>query len=357
MTALPKKMKAARFYAPRDVRVEQVALPALKPGELLLKMEAALTCGTDLKCFKRDHPVLLGQERPAPFGHEGCGRVVDMMLDPELPMRVSVGQRVVAANSAPCHQCFFCHKKQYNLCEHLVLLNGTYAEYMVIPANIARLNTYAVPDSLDPFAAAFAEPLAIALRGVELSGVKAGDHIAIFGLGAIGQLMIMVARWKGAHVSAIGRGAFRRNIAEQVSGADVVLDIREFKTPQALIASHTPAGRGFDVVIEAVGLPETWESSLQMVRRGGVVNLYGGCPAGSTITVDTRRLHYDEITVLSLFHHTPQFFKQAVDLLVTGQLNPLPLMSAQFELDAVCDALGWVEAGKAVKAGIKPQQA
>lgn len=342
---LPTTMQAMRFYAPGDVRYEEVPLPLPGPGEVLVKIGAALTCGSDLKCYRRGHPVLL-KNFPSPFGHEFSGTVAAVGEDIE---RFQPGDRVVAVNSAPCYQCFFCLKGQTNLCENLDLLNGAYAEYITLPAAIAAHNTYAIPDYLSFAAAAFAEPLAIALRGIEDTGVMPGDHVAILGLGAIGQLLVKVAKWKGAHVSVFGRNPMRREFAKRFGGADAVVDITQGLETEQVKARYTPQGRGFDVVIEAVGLGETWQQAFDLVRRGGRVNLFGGCPSGTTLMVDARKLHYDEITLLSLFHHTPRHVQKAVELLSTGVIDPTPLITHRMAMPQAIDALELVSAGGAMK--------
>ena len=122
--------------------------------------------------------------------------------------------------------------------------------------------------------------------------------------------------------------------------------------PDVLVERHSPHGRGWDVVIEAVGLPETWEKAVGLCRRGGKVHWFAGCPSGSTVTLDTKRLHYDEITLFSLFHHTPHDVKKAFDLLVSGQINPRPLISESFALKDLEHALAGMEAGHFFKASI-----
>lgn len=346
------EMMAALFYKPNDVRYEKTPIPALAPGELLIKVESALTCGTDVKCYRRGHPVLL-KNFPSPFGHEFAGIVAAICPKEGEEARFQVGDRVVAANSAPCYQCFYCHKGQTNLCENLDLLNGAYAEYIRIPAQIARHNTYPIPDHLPFEVAAFSEPLAVCLHGLAQTQIQPGDHVAVMGLGPIGQLMVRAAKLKGAKVTALARTARKLELAQRFGMADQIVNLAEVADNQAIREQFTQDGRGFDAVIEAIGRPETWEKAVQLVRKGGTVNLFGGCPGGSTITLDTRRLHYDEIRLVSSFHHTPAHFKAALELLSSLQLDPRALITdvqpmAQFEA-----ALQQVEAGQAMKIALK----
>jgi L-iditol 2-dehydrogenase len=345
---IPLTMRAAMFHRPNEVRYEETPVPEPGPGEVLVKVDTALTCGTDVKCYRRGHPVLL-KRFPSPFGHEFAGtvaRVGDMS-------GWQVGERVVAANSAPCDRCFFCEKGQPNLCDSLDLLNGAYAEYILVPARIARRNMHRVPERLPFELAAFTEPLAVCLHGLAQAGVSPGDRVAILGLGPIGQLLVRGAGWKGAHVTAIARNADKLAMARDFGLADQTLSLLETPEPEAIRRRCTPEGRGFDVVIEAVGLPETWEKAVALVRKGGTVNLFGGCPGDTTVTLPTRRLHYEEIRLVSSFHHTSAHVKQALDLLADGEIDPAPLITDRQPMARFETALQQVEAGRAMKIALK----
>lgn len=342
------KMHAGLYYAPGEVRYEETAIPLLESGEILVAIDTALTCGTDVKCYRRGHPVLL-KEFPSPFGHEFAGTVVDVADDVPAFKR---GDRVVAANSAPCYDCFFCERQQYNLCEHLELLNGAYADFLKIPAGIVRHNTYLIPAHVSFETAAFCEPLADALRGVAVSDIQAGEHVAVMGLGPIGQFLVKAAKQRGAIVTAFGRSDLKLALAKRFGGADALVSMSG-QSPEAYRSEYSPQGRGFDVVIEAIGKPETWELALSLVRRGGRVNWYGGCPAGSTVSIDTRRLHYDEITINSPFHHTPAYFKAALEAIASGAIDPTPLITAVMPMAAFEEALLRMEAGEVLKVALK----
>jgi L-iditol 2-dehydrogenase len=338
------------LYGPEDLRVETGPMPRPAPGELLLTMQAALTCGTDVKSYLRGHHPVLFPQLPAVFGHEGAGRVA--AVGPGVT-GFAVGDLVVAANSAPCGACFFCQRQQQNLCQHLTFLNGTYASHMLVPDGIVARNTYRLPDDVPAAVAAFAEPLAIAIRGAEGTGIVPGEHVAVLGLGPIGLLLIHLAVQAGAHVTALGRSALKRRLAETFAGAQQVVDVSQLDA-KTIVSTYTPEKRGFDRVIEVVGQPSTWEMAIALVRRGGTVNLFGGCPAGTSVTLDTRRMHYDELTLLSLFHHTPSQFARAVDLLASGRLNPLPLITHRLPLAEANQALGLMARGEALKVLLAP---
>jgi L-iditol 2-dehydrogenase len=343
-------MYAALYYSPGHAEYQETAIPSIGTGEVLVKIETALTCGTDLKCFRRGHPVLL-KTTPSPFGHEFAGTVVEVG---DGVTHLETGERVVAANSAPCYQCFYCHKGQHNLCKKLDLLNGAYAQYLKIPRQIASYNTYTIPEHLPFEVAAFTEPLAVSLRGVEMAGVSPGDRVCVMGLGAIGQLIVRLAKWKGAHVTALGRSPFKMEMAKTFGQADTVVSMLELTDTTPIRKTLTPEGRGFDVVIEAIGQPHTWGQAIALVRRGGRVNLFAGCESGTQVSLDTRRIHYDEITLLSSFHHTPFYFKKALDLLASYEVDPTPLITTLMPMARFAEALKQVESGEAIKVALKP---
>jgi L-iditol 2-dehydrogenase len=345
-------MRAARFYAPRDVRVEHVATPRPGPGEVLVRVLAATTCGTDLKAFRRGHPVLLGPP-PAPFGHEYAGVVA--AIGPDVA-RWRPGMRVVGANSAPCGACFYCRRDRESLCERLVLWNGAYAEYALIPAHIVARNLYELPPELDPAAAAMAEPLACALHAVDDAGVQAGDIVAILGSGPLGLLLLAASRLRGARVVLSGRRADRLALALRW-GADAALDAATAHAPAdqaAALRAHTEGGRGADVVFEAVGRPEVWQTAALVARPGGVVDLFGGCPGGTTAAFPTHALHYEERTLKGTFHHTPRYFAAALDAIAAGSVRVRDLLSGDVSLDELVPTLGRLDAGGGLKFAVRP---
>jgi L-iditol 2-dehydrogenase len=309
-------MTAAVLYGKEDVQIETVDVPQIGRGDVLVRVRAALTCGTDVKVFRRGYHARMIVP-PALFGHELGGDIVAMGKDVR---GFKMGQRVVAANSAPCDACFYCLHNQENLCEDLLFNNGAYAEYIRIPERIVRRNMYEVPDHVSYQDAALVEPLACVLRGLEESGVRPGDTVAVIGLGPIGMMFVRLAKAVcNARVIAIGRRpqqlqrASRMGADETVlncDGADVVGPVHEMT-----------GGRGADVVIEAVGLPEVWQLAIKLLRRGGVVNFFGGCPDGTNLSLDTNLLHYSELTCKASFHHTPALIKKALELVSRGYVG------------------------------------
>ncbi|MCU0772467.1 MAG: alcohol dehydrogenase catalytic domain-containing protein [Verrucomicrobia bacterium] len=314
-------MRAAVLHGKEDVRIEDVPLRALESGEVRVRVEAALTCGTDLKVFKRGYHAKMIVP-PAVFGHEFAGVIEEVAPGGE---DWRVGDRVVAANSAPCGDCFFCRAAQENLCEDLLFLNGAYAESVVVPARIARRNLLRLRSQTSFSDAALVEPLACVVQGVEDTGLKPGQRLLVIGAGPIGLMFVALARSLGCDVTVIGRGEHRLAIAAQL-GANRV---ESSETDSVL-----PKGdRGFDAVIEAVGKPEVWELAVRLVRKGGVVNFFGGCPAGTAITIDTTLLHYSNLTLRASFHHTPRTIRRSLQFIEDGVIRSQDFVSGTCSLD------------------------
>ena len=302
------QMLAAVLYGKEHLQVEPVAVPQLGEGDVLVRVKAALTCGTDVKVFRRGYHARMIIP-PAVFGHELAGDVV------EVGARVTKfqpGQRVVAANSAPCQECFYCRRGSENLCEDLLFNNGAYAEYIRIPERIVERNMYPIPEGVSYQDAALVEPLACVLKGVEETGMREGDNVSVIGLGPIGLMFVRLAKAQGARVIALGRRKTQLDRAAAL-GADELVQVAESRDPVCAVHRLTE-GRGADVAIEAVGKPRTWELCVRLVRKGGSVNFFGGCPSDSHVSLDTSLLHYSEITCRASFHHTPAHIRRSLEL-------------------------------------------
>ncbi len=317
-------MKAAVLYGKEDLRVEEVPAPPLQPGEVRIAIEAALTCGTDLKVFRRGYHAKMIVP-PAVFGHELSG-VLSEAGPAAAPWRV--GDRVVAANSAPCGACSYCRHGQENLCDDLLFLNGAYAESIVAPARLVEKNLLRLRPATSFRDAALMEPLACVLQGVEEARLRPGHRVLVIGAGPIGLMFVAVARHLGCEVLVAGRGEARLQAARRL-GASLVLDVGQRELLAAAAAQITPPP---DVVIEAVGKPETWEAAVQLVRKGGLVNLFGGCPAGTTVSLDTARLHYSGLTLTASFHHTPRTVRRALELIEDGVIGADDFVDGQCAL-------------------------
>ncbi len=344
------KMKAIQYYAPNDIRYCEVPIKEPSANEVLIKIEAALTCGTDIKTYRRGHPVLI-KKVPSGFGHEFSGVIAKVGRNVK---NFNIGDRVVAANSAPCGKCYYCQKGNFNLCENLELLNGAYAEYITIPERIVEKNLLKLKDATLFENAAFAEPLANVVHGIEKTNIQPGQTVGVVGLGPIGLMFVKLAKLKGAKVIAAGRNPIKLELAKTFGDADEVIDLVKYKNPEKIFLSLTPQGKGLDVAVECVGLPEIWESMFSLVRRGGTVHLFGGCKSGTKVCLDTNRLHYDEIKVLSVFHHMPQYFKKALELIESGAVDVSQLISARMPLCETQKAIEMHNSGGIIKVLITP---
>jgi L-iditol 2-dehydrogenase len=312
-TATPTTMRAAVLYGKEDLRIETLPVPQPGPGEALLKIEAALTCGTDLKVYRRGyHAAML--KPPCRFGHECAGEIVALGANvksgsaPDL----KIGERVVTANSAPCGQCYYCQHAQENLCDDLQFLNGAYAEYILLPERFVRRNVWRIPETLSFAHAAMTEPLACVVHGLAETAPRAGDTAAVIGLGPIGLYWIALLKQAGCRVVGVGRRAKRLAAAYALGAETLEADHNGAWVEQARQRTH------FDMVVEATGQPSVWEQAVSLVRKGGVVNLFGGPPSGTRVSLETNRLHYDQITLKSSFHHRPAEIQAALNYLSTG---------------------------------------
>ena len=347
----PERMTAAVLYGKEDVRIERVAVPAVGPGEVRVRIGSALTCGTDVKVFRRGYHARMIRP-PAVFGHEFAGTIE---VVGEGVVGWKVGQRVVAANSAPCGDCFYCCRAAPELCEDLLFLNGAYAEAVSVPARIVAKNLYIIPDSLSFAEAALTEPLACVVRGMAAVPVRAGETVAVLGLGPIGLLFVRLCVLAGARVLAAGRRAERLALATELGAAEV-FDIAATPDILPILRSRTEGERGPDKVIEAVGRPEAWEQAIALVRKAGTVSLFGGCPAETFVRLDAHRVHYDELTLAGAFHHTPATFRQALDLIARGDVPARAFLQQTAPLTALPAVLTSLLDGSngAVKTVIQP---
>jgi len=350
---LKGKMKAVRFYAPGKIVLEDVDIPQIGPDEVLVKVETALTCGTDVKMFKRGHPKV---KPPITLGHEFSGTVAE--AGKNATNRFKKGDRVAVANSAPCNSCFFCKSGKPNLCERLLealigfSVDGAYAEYIRVPAPIVKQNTYVIPDDVSFEEAALLEPLACAVNGNDAANIGLGDIVVILGSGPIGLIHLQLAKLKGASkVIVTDMQAERLKIASKL-GADVVIDAQ--KEDQLSRIKELTSGLGADKVIEAVGLPQTWELAFQMTRKAGTTLFFGGCPSGTKISLDTERIHYEDLTLKGIFHHTPASVLKAYRLITSGRFNGKPLITEKMPLSELENALLKMSKGECIKTAIVP---
>lgn len=323
-------MLAAVLYGKEDLRLEEVPVPVPGEGEILVRVAAALTCGTDLKVYRRGYHAMMLQP-PIPFGHELAGTVA--AVGPGV-QKFEVGDRVVALNSAPCDICFFCTHGQQNLCEDLQFNNGAYAEYILIPERIVTKNTLLIPDHIAFEHAALTEPLACVVRGLEETAAQPGDTMIVLGAGPIGLMFMHVAELAGIDVIAVVKREDQIASA-RMFGARQVVRVSDERDIVEATRALTPDARGADSVIEAVATPMTWGWAVDMVRKGGTVNFFGGPPSGTRVALDTNRLHYGDITLKASFHHTPAACRTAFELVTSGRFKVAETITGRASLSDV----------------------
>jgi L-iditol 2-dehydrogenase len=342
-------MQAAVLYGPQQVVLEERPCPPVGAGEVLVKVAVATTCGTDLKVFRQGgHPRMITP--PALFGHEFSGTIAAVGGQVR---HFREGMRVTANNSAPCSKCFYCHRGQPNLCDHLLFVNGAYAEYLLIPERVVQANLLALPVSLSHAVACLTEPLACVLHCLDLADVRPGDTVVVNGDGPSGLMLVAVAARRGARVILCGRAPQRLALAHQF-GAEKVIDYTAVPDQVAAVRDLTEGQRGADVAIEAVGRPNVWQTTLGMVRKGGQVIFYGGCPRGTEIRLDTQTVHYDQLTLRGVFHNTPRHVRQALELLADETFPGRALITHTLPLARLSEAFDLMATRQALKVALHP---
>ncbi|HEY3675859.1 MAG TPA: alcohol dehydrogenase catalytic domain-containing protein [Candidatus Tumulicola sp.] len=338
--------RVAILTAPRTIEVRDEALRAPAAGAILVRVRAALTDGTDLKTYRRGHPLM---PFPARFGHEFSGDVAATGRGVE---RWREGDAVMSVHSAPCGSCFWCRHDEEELCETLVetMIFGAYADYIEIPERILARNAYRKPESISYANAAFLEPLSCVVHSIRFLAAQRDSVVAVYGDGAFGIMHALLLARDGVRAVLFGRRPERLAIAREF-GVDSV-DVRDEPAIEAV--RERTAGRGADALIECTGSKEIWELGPSLVRRGGTVSFFGGLPSETRVTFDAARLHYDEVRLIAPFHFAPKDVRQAYDLIAGGELPLLRLTSQTAGLNEITDVFGSLDAGRGMKAVIEP---
>lgn len=344
---MPADMRSIVYLGPERIELRRVPIPHPKAGELLVKVRAATTCGTDVKTYLRGHPKF-----PAPFafGHEFGGDII------EVGQGVSgfqPGMRVTANVFAECGECFYCRLGQGNLCENLVYNFGAFSEYMIISKSIVRLNTFEIPAQITYSQAAIVEPLVTVVHGQHLVKIQPGEHVAIIGGGGpIGLLHLQLARRAGAAQTIVVEHSPVRLEAARRLGATECINPPQGELVGAL--RELTAGFGPDVVIECAGTQVTWEASVEAVRRGGRVLWFGGLPGGTMVEVDAGRVHYGELALLGIHGGTARDAREAFALITSRTVDVQALLSGELPLEQVEMGLKKMMAGEVIKMSINP---
>jgi L-iditol 2-dehydrogenase len=341
-------MRVFHLVQPGVLRLDTVEVPRPSDGEIVARVEVALTCGTDLKTYERGHPRL---KVPGVLGHEWAGVVAAVG---EGVTGLTPGERVVATPTAPCGDCIYCLRSEENLCLHLFehMALGAYGDYVLVPRHIVNRNTFVIPEDVSDVDAAFIEPLACVVHGADLVRLSGDRTIAFIGDGPISLLFLQLARRRGAdQILVIGRHPQRLELAKQL-GADVAINSREVDPLRAVRACTD--GLGADTVVECVGRPEAWVQALGLARRGGEVLLFGGCEKGRAVSLDTERIHYEEIKLIGGFHYTPETVRRAWEFICAGTLALEPLISDRVPLEMLPDVFARLKRREAVKVALIP---
>ncbi len=341
-------MRGVYFLEPGKLEMREVPIPEPTAGEVVIKVESATTCGTDLKAYRRGHKLF---KPPMPFGHEYAGYISAVGQG---VTKFKVGDAVMGTNTAPCNECYYCKRGRQQLCVELEgrFNFGTYAEYVHIPSYITAQNLHHKPAHLPFTEASFIEPLSCAVLCASYTDVQLGDTVAIIGVGAQGLMQIQLMKAMGAsRVIAIGHAKGRLERAKQVGADDVFSSLDA--DPLEYVKSLTE-GRGADVVVEAAGTPETWSQAMLMTRKGGTVIQFSGLAVGTQISFDATHLHYGEITMKGIFHTTPHKVELAAQMLVDGTVNVKPMLDGAVPLSKVEDSLLRMQRSEVIKLAIVP---
>ena len=356
--ALPRFMHAAVLYGPEDVRWEQVPVPQPGPGEVVARVVAASADFTDRKVFQRGHHPMI--EVPGLFGHEWAGTIA--AVGPDADPRWRPGLRVTAANSVPClpdeaaGPCRFCTRGRENLCERLQYNNGAFAAFIRVPVRLVRGNLHPVPEGVALEHAALAEPLACVLHGARRLPLAPGDRAAVVGAGPIGLLFVAALRdaYGGrVRLAALDHHEERLALAREM-GADLVLNTAADGSVRDLKAAW--GDEGVDVAVEAVGTVAAHSEALALLRRGGTLVSFGGVAPGEELPVDIGRVHYEELALLSVYHHTPRDFTAAVAAIAAGRIPVGRLITHRLPLNELPRALALIAARRCLRPVLIPDQ-
>jgi L-iditol 2-dehydrogenase len=344
-------MRVARFYAPGDIRLEDAPEPDAGPGEVKIRVRNCSTCGTDVKIFNYGHHHIVP---PRVMGHEIAGEVVLSTVDDW-----AAGDRVQVIAAVPCGECPDCRHGSMTVCPNQTSVgyhyDGGFAEYLVVPAAVLKVDGLnRVPDGVSNDSASIAEPLACVLNGQELAGVGPGEDVVVVGAGPIGCLHVRLARARGARrVFLVDINRARLDMSAAVVAPDAAICGSEVDTVDAVL--KLTDGRGADVVITAAASGAAQQDAVQMTARSGRVSLFGGLPkTAPTITLDSNLVHYRELVLVGANGSSPTHNKRALDLIATGQVPVLDLITHRLPLADLHEALNLVATGAAIKVTIEP---
>lgn len=330
-------MKSAYLMAPNKIKIIEKPIPTLREGEVLVRVKAALTCGTDLKAYLRGHPLI---PMPGPFGHEFSGIVEEVA---EGVNNFKPGDSVMLVHTAPCGECAYCKRGLFNLCGNLIkdMMLGAFSEFIVVNPRVVKLNMFHKPENVEFYEAAFLEPLSCIVHGVKSILPLKDEKVLLIGTGPIGLLFLQVLKSMGIKVAILGRNREKLSLAEKF-GADKIYLLNENPL-------DFTEGFGYDRVIECTGQREIWLHSIDFVRKGGLVLLFGGLQAGTDVCYDAGRIHYDEITLKGVFHYNPEEVREAFEIIKSKKLRLKELITGKFSLFDIPTVFEKLSRGEGIK--------
>lgn len=335
-------MRIAYLIKPNKIKVIEKSIPSIQDDEVLVRVKAALTCGTDLKAYLRGHPLI---PMPGPFGHEFSGVIEQIGREVN---GFKKGDAVMLVHTAPCGECVYCKRGYFNLCDILTrdMMLGAFSEYIVVRNRVVRQNMFHKPEEIDFEEAAFLEPLSCIVHGVRVLSPTKEDKILLIGTGPVGLLFIQVLKSIGVSVAVMGRNKNKLTLAEKL-GADRIY----YSLEESLDFTNA---FGYDKVVECTGQKEIWLKSIYLVRKGGTVLLFGGLKAGTEVCYDAKRIHYDEITLKGAFHYNPEDVKEAYELIKSKKLKLKELITDKFTISEISLAFEKLSRGEGIKYLIEP---
>jgi len=348
-------MRALRFYAPGDVRLEDVPEPECGPKEVKIKVKNCSTCGTDVKIFKNGHVNITGTTT---MGHEVAGEVVE--VGSEALGGFKVGDRVQSIAAVPCGECHECKKGWMEVCENQTSVgyqyDGGFAEYMIVPEQVLKVDGLnRIPENVGYDEASAAEPFACAINAQEQLGIEPGDFVVVFGAGPIGCMHIRIAR--GVHeagtIVLVDINAERLKMSTEAVHPDHVIDSSQVNVVEEVMKMTD--GRGADVIITATPANITQEQALAMAARNGRISFFGGLPKNNpTITCDSNLVHYRQLHIHGANGSAPEHNKRALEYISTGQVPVKDLITKHIPLENALDAFDIVAKGEAIKVTVEP---
>lgn len=348
-------MLALRFYAPEDLRLEDVPEPTCGTDEVKIRVKNCSTCGTDVKIRKNGHQNLAP---PRIIGHEIAGEVVE--VGSSVAGDWKPGDRVQVIAAVPCGKCHECRKGWMAVCQNQTSVgyqyDGGFAEYMIVPREVLAVDGMnRIPDGVGFAEASAAEPFACAINAQEQLGIEPGDDVVIFGAGPIGCLHVRIARGvhRAGRIILVDINSERLKMSADAVQPDVVINASEVNIVEEIL--KLTGGRGADVVITATPANITQEQAVSMAARNGRISFFGGLPkTNPTITLDSNLVHYRQLHIHGANGSAPEHNRRALDYIASGEVPVADLITRRIRLRDVMDAFGIVERGEAIKVTVEP---